>query len=85
MRKTTKWQLQEAKNRLSEVVEEAIEHGPQIITRRGEQTAVVLSFADWTRLSRKGVRLIDVLRRAPRVVDGLDVTRSKDTGRDVKL
>jgi prevent-host-death family protein len=36
------WQLQEAKNRFSEVVEEALKEGPQVITRRGVETAVVL-------------------------------------------
>ena len=34
------WQLQEAKNQLSEVVEQALKTGPQIITRRGVDTAV---------------------------------------------
>ena len=31
------WQLQEAKSRFSEVVNEAIEHGPQIVSRHGEE------------------------------------------------
>jgi prevent-host-death family protein len=37
------WQLQEAKNNLSEVVAEAISNGPQVITRRGQEVAVVIS------------------------------------------
>ena len=37
------WQLQEAKNKLSEVVDEAIREGPQVITGRGEEVAVVIS------------------------------------------
>lgn len=85
MARSPKWQLQDAKNRLSEVVDAAVESGPQIITRRGEETAVVLSFRDWSKLSRRGDRLIDVLRRAPKVPGGLAVDRSKDTGRDVDL
>jgi antitoxin Phd len=85
MARTPKWQLQDAKNRLSEVVEAAIHDGPQIITRRGEETAVVLSFRDWSKLARRGDRLIDVLRRAPKVPGGLNIDRSKDTGRDVDL
>jgi antitoxin Phd len=35
------WQLQEAKNKLSEVVDEAAHHGPQVITRRGVEVAVI--------------------------------------------
>lgn len=79
------WQLQDAKNRFSEVVEEATRNGPQFITRRGVEAAVVVSAADWTRLARKRQPLIDILRRAPRVPEGLDVARSRDTGRKVEL
>ncbi len=78
------WQLQDAKNRFSEVVEEARRSGPQIVTRRGIETAMVVSFEDWA-LARPRSRLIDVLRRAPRIRAGLDVGRSTDTGRDVGL
>lgn len=85
MRKITRWQLQDAKNRLSEVVNDAVRGQPQIITRRGADVAVVLSFEEWTRLSRRGARLIDVLRRAPRVRGGLEIARPTDTGRDIDL
>jgi prevent-host-death family protein len=85
MVKRAKWQLQDAKNSFSEVVEDALREGPQIITRRGTDTAVVVSFEEWSRLSRSRGRLIDVLRKAPRVAGGLDIARSRDTGRDVDL
>jgi antitoxin Phd len=39
----TKWQLQEAKNRLSEVVRKAREERPQGITLRGSDAAVVVA------------------------------------------
>ncbi|GMV19372.1 MAG: type II toxin-antitoxin system Phd/YefM family antitoxin [Polyangiaceae bacterium] len=83
MKKT--WALQDAKNRLSELVAEAERSGPQVITRRGQETAVVLSFDEWKRLSRRRGRLIEVLRRAPRFEGGLDTRRSKDPGREVEL
>ena len=41
-----KWSLATAKNRLSEVVRQAKRHGPQVISVRGEESAVVLSKAD---------------------------------------
>jgi len=85
MARIPKWQLQDAKNRFSEVVEEAVRTGPQIITRRGQETAVVVSFRDWSKLARRGDRLIDVLRHAPKVPGGLSVERSADTGRKVEL
>jgi antitoxin Phd len=79
------WQLQDAKNRFSEVVEEARRSGPQFITRRGADAAVVVSSDDWARLTRRRSSLIEVLRRAPRIPGGLVITRSTDTGRDVDL
>lgn len=44
-----KWQLQDAKARFSELVDEAVAKGPQIITRRGIETAVVVSIDEWRR------------------------------------
>jgi len=38
-----KWQLQEAKNRLSEVVDLALEEGPQTVTRHGKEVVVVVA------------------------------------------
>ncbi len=46
------WQLQDAKNRFSEVVEKAVTEGPQHVTRRGKDTAVVLSSREYARLQR---------------------------------
>lgn len=46
------WQLQEAKARLSEVIETAKKHGPQVITQRGVQTAVLIPFSDWATQDR---------------------------------
>ena len=83
--KPRSWQLQDAKNRFSEVVDEAVRGGPQVITRRGVDAVVVVSVAEWVRLARRRKPLVELLRRAPRVAGGLDVTRSRDTGREVEL
>ena len=45
-----RWALQDAKNRLSEVVDAALSGQPQIVTRRGIETAVILSHDDYARL-----------------------------------
>jgi len=42
------WKLQDAKARFSEVVDRALRDGPQIVTRHGEKTAVVVSYRDFT-------------------------------------
>lgn len=79
------WQLQEAKNKLSAVVEEATRSGPQVISRRGVEAAVVLSFADYSRLVKPKRGLVQFLMGSPLRGSGLDLSRSKDTGRDVDL
>jgi antitoxin Phd len=48
---TARWSLQDAKNKLSTVVDAAAEGVPQIVTRRGVETAVVISYAEYERLS----------------------------------
>ena len=84
-RRARSWQLQDAKNRFSEVVEQAVRHGPQVITRRGQETAVLLSFQDFMRLARERGPLVELLRSAPRIPGGLEVDRSPDVGRDLNL
>ena len=44
---TAKWQLQHGKARLSELVDDAVEKGPQIVSRRGVDAAVVVSIDKW--------------------------------------
>lgn len=60
------WQLQEAKARLSEVIETAKKDGPQIITQRGIKSAVILPFHEWERAQQpKGETLLEILRSGP--------------------
>ena len=79
------WQLQVAKNKLSEVVDLAVRAGPQIITRRGREVAVVLGLDDYRRLSLREENLADFLLASPLRGSRLDTRRSRDAGRDVKL
>ncbi|TDI43747.1 MAG: type II toxin-antitoxin system Phd/YefM family antitoxin [Acidobacteria bacterium] len=79
------WALQDAKNRFSEVVDRAIAEGPQTITRRGKETAVVVSIGEFKRLTTPKGSLVGFLRKSPLVGADLDVGRSADYGRDVEL
>ena len=79
------WQLQEAKNRLSEVVREAQRSGPQVITVRGQEAAVVVSADQYRHLTRAGGTLVEFLQASPWADVDLDVERSRDVGRDVPL
>lgn len=44
------WQVQDAKARFSEFLEATLKKGPQIVTRRGIATAVLVPFHEWRRL-----------------------------------
>jgi len=78
------WQVQEAKTRLSEVIEEAQSKGPQIITRHGAERAVVLSIGDYRALTAHQPDLKGYLLGGPKV-DGFEAVRERDLGRKVGL
>lgn len=78
------WQLQEAKQRFSDVVRRAHDEGPQIVTRHGEEVAVVLDIAEYRHLSRAAPDFKDFLASAPDL-DALDVARSGEPARTVVL
>ena len=41
------WPVQDAKARFSELIEQSVKQGPQLVTKRGQATAVVVPFAQW--------------------------------------
>lgn len=80
---STAWQLQDATNRFSEVVEEALQSGPQTVTRRGEPVVVVVAIDTWRRVSGAAPNLKAFLRAAP--LDGVDLSRDVGERSDVVL
>ena len=76
------WQLQEAKNKLSQVIEEAVTRGPQIITRHGVETAIVVSYAEYRRMTARRGKLTDFFRESPLVGIDLDLTRDESVARE---
>ena len=70
------WQIQEAKNKLSEVIEEALESGPQVLTRRGEEVAVLLSMPEYLRLKKRQTSLSELFRQSPLAEVDLERDRS---------
>jgi len=79
------WQLQEAKNRLSELLNCAESDGPQTITRHGRPVAVVLSMKDYEKDRKHPKSLVDFFRDSPLVGEELDFERLPDMGRDISL
>jgi antitoxin Phd len=59
------WQAQDAKARFSELLDAAIEKGPQIVMRRGVETAVVVRIEEWRRLCAASRPTIKELLLAP--------------------
>jgi prevent-host-death family protein len=76
-----RWQLQEAKNRLSRVVAEAHRNGPQTITVHGSPAVVVVSVEEFHKLSRPRETLAEFFRRSPLAGAPLKLRRTKDAGR----
>ncbi len=77
------WQLADAKNRFSELVRRALADGPQRVTRRNE-AVIVISEAEYERLSGKKMSFIDYLSSGPSL-EGVDLSRDPTPMRDVDL
>lgn len=81
------WQLQEAKQRFSELVRRAEKEGPQVVTRHGEEVVVVVSAEEWRRAGGPGEKKMDFkefLMSAPDL-SVLDLERPREMPRDVDL
>jgi antitoxin Phd len=80
------WKLQDAKARFSELVRRAQTEGPQRVTVRGHDAVVVIAADELERLlpptsdTMPFVAFMESLS-----VDGLDLTRDRDLGRDIAL
>ena len=55
------WQLQDAKNRFSEVVKKARDEGPQTVTVHGQRAAVVVSALEFDGLVKPRMSFVDFL------------------------
>lgn len=61
------WPVQDAKARFSEMLEASVKEGPQIITKRGVETAMLVPIEEWRKLSDSPRRsAIDLLLHDPR-------------------
>lgn len=78
------WQVQEAKQRFSEVLRQAHTDGPQIVTRHGEEIAVVLNIEEYRHLRPAALDFKAFLRSGPDL-SALDIRRSGEVARSVEL
>ena len=78
------WQIQEAKARLSELIDRVRSEGPQTITRHGVARAVVLSVEEYQALTAQKPDFRAYLLGGPKVED-FSIERDADRGRAIEL
>jgi prevent-host-death family protein len=86
------WQIQDAKQRFSEMIRAVTSEGPQVITRHGEDVAVVVDIGEYRRLTRPSADLASILLGGPKFDDStvgvfaeIEAERKADFGRVVDL
>lgn len=88
------WQVQEAKQRFSEVLRAVERDGPQTITRHGQEVAVVIDMAEYRRLTGHKRSFAEHLMAFPKldtepgepdVFDEIEAERKKDFPREIDL
>lgn len=78
------WQVQEAKQRFSELVRRTLNEGPQVVTRHGEEVVVVVAADEYRRSQRDRPDFKEFLRSGPDF-DMLDLERPDRPPREVDL
>ena len=79
-----KWPVQDAKQRFSELIRTAHADGPQVVTRHGEEIAVVIDIAEYRHLKGETAVFKDYLRAGP-AFDDLDLGRPAGHPRSIDL
>jgi prevent-host-death family protein len=78
------WQLQEAKQKFSELVRRTVEEGPQTVTRHGEEVVVVIPAEEYRRLINDKPDFKEFLMNGPDL-SILDLDRPRELPREVDL
>ena len=79
------WQLQEAKNKFSNLVDKARHDGPQIVTKHGKESVVIIAIEDYQKLNKPKSDLVSFLKKSPLSDINIDLARDKSPSRDVEL
>jgi len=79
------WQLQEAKNKFSKLVEKAQYEGPQFVTKHGKKSVVVLSVEEYQKIIKPKSNLFHFIQSSPLSKTSIDIERDKSVSRDIEL
>ena len=85
MRRAKAWTVAEAKAKLSQVIDQALTQGPQVVTRNGSKTVVIVSADEWERKSRRSGNLAEFFAASPLRGSSLSASRKRDRARDPDL
>jgi prevent-host-death family protein len=85
MTNKTNWTVAEAKAKLSEVIAQTQVQGPQIITRNGRKAAVVVSYEEWERKTKRLGNLADFFSASPLSGSGLSLERLTERATEIDL
>jgi len=84
--KNDTWQLQDAKSKFSQLVDNAMRNKPQFVTKHGNNAVVVLSFEDYRKIIKPKTSLVTFFKNSPLSELDLDLSRNnKDFPRDIEL
>jgi prevent-host-death family protein len=67
------------------LVEDAMHKEPQIVTKHGDKAVVVLSFEEYTKITKPKKDLVKFLKESPLTDVAIEITRNKDIPRETSL
>lgn len=79
------WPIKDARARFSDLVDRALQEGPQVVTRNGRKTVVVVAAEEWERRNRRRGDLVDFFARSPLREAGVELERVADHPREIDL
>lgn len=79
------WAVAEAKAQLSRVIDDALAHGPQTITRSGRKTVVVVSAEEWRRKTRRKGNLAEFFASSPLRGARVRIKRINEKPRKIRI
>ena len=79
------WPVADAKAHFSEMIDRALSEGPQVVTRKGKRTVVVVPVEEWERRSKRRGNLAEFFAASPLRDSQLKIDRSREAPREVTL
>lgn len=79
------WQLQDAKNKFSNLVEQAQQKCPQIVTKHGKEAVVIISIEEYKKLVKPKSNIVQIFQKSPLAKYDIELKRNTDIPRDIEL